>query len=206
MMEKKSMIYRNAVIGVGVLCAILLVALVYSVINYTSMLQNKDYQIASLNAQINDLQNQIKSLNSQIAAAGTNSQVQVSGTIQWTEIFRIEFVDARARDYQNYNLPNGTIQTSTPVLTDHSYSVLVIGGLSYEVRLYSSASISLANIQKDQLFSIIYMVFPLIPNRSSSELVTDLSFLKKFSDFAQHLKFFVDYITGASGGFAIGDN
>ena len=78
------MSYRNAVIGVGVLCAVLVVALAYSVLSYTAMLQDKDATIAALTGQssstasgkdaiiadqqnqINDLQGQVSSLNSQI--------------------------------------------------------------------------------------------------------------------------------------------
>ena len=154
-MSGKNVVMRNAVVVLSVVCAIALISISVIFVYHDSIfqsssnsqiadLQNQIAQIqsqkTSLESQIADLQNQINSLNSQLAAAGTNNQVQVSGTIQWTEIFRIEFVDARARDYDVYNLPNGTIQTSAPVLTDHSYSVLLIGGLSYEVRLYSSAT------------------------------------------------------------------
>ena len=154
-MSGKNVVMRNAVVVLSVVCAIALISISVIFVYHDSIfqsssnsqiadLQNQIAQIqsqkTSLESQIADLQNQINSLNSQLAAAGTNNQVQVSGKIQWTEIFRIEFVDARARDYDVYNLPNGTIQTSAPVLTDHSYSVLLIGGLSYEVRLYSSAT------------------------------------------------------------------
>ena len=75
MTEKKGVAYRNAVIGVGILCAILLVALAYSVMNYTAMLQDKDRTIASLSGNTNtsdgdtiiaDLRNQINQKNAEI--------------------------------------------------------------------------------------------------------------------------------------------
>lgn len=87
-MTEKEKKLRAAAIGVGTLCAILLIALAYSVVTYTSMLQNKDSQIESLNSQIatlggkpnpntstqvSDLQTQIANLNSQIS--GLNSQI-----------------------------------------------------------------------------------------------------------------------------------
>jgi TolA-binding protein len=80
MSEKKSS-YRNITIGIGVLSGILLIALAYSVFIYTSMLRDKDAQIASLNTQIatlggnpnpntstevSDLQAQIASLQKQV--------------------------------------------------------------------------------------------------------------------------------------------
>jgi hypothetical protein len=49
---EKKVVSRNVVIGLGALCAILLVALVYSFVNYTSVLRDKDSLIDSLNAQI----------------------------------------------------------------------------------------------------------------------------------------------------------
>ena len=80
MTENKSN-YKNITIGVGVLCGILLIAVFYSIVVYTSMLRDKDEQIASLNTQIaslggnpnpntstevSDLQAQIASLQNQI--------------------------------------------------------------------------------------------------------------------------------------------
>jgi hypothetical protein len=58
--------------------------------------------------------------------AGTNNQVQVSGTIQETGIISIQFISL-----------NGNISTSATV-TNGVYSVLVIGGQSYNVNLISS--------------------------------------------------------------------
>jgi hypothetical protein len=54
-MSDKKVVSRNVAIGLGALCAILLVALVYSFVNYTTVLRDKDSLIASLNAQIVDL-------------------------------------------------------------------------------------------------------------------------------------------------------
>lgn len=83
--------YRNTVIGVGVLCAILLVALAYSVITYTAMLQDKDATIASLRGQsstspntsdkdaiIADQQNQINSLQGQVDSLKSAKLISVN--------------------------------------------------------------------------------------------------------------------------------
>lgn len=48
---------NSVAIGVGVLCAVLLIALAYSVMNYTSMLQDKDRTIASLSGQNTNVPN-----------------------------------------------------------------------------------------------------------------------------------------------------
>jgi hypothetical protein len=54
-MSGKKVVSRNVVIGVGVLCVVLSIALAYSVVSYVLMLRDKDSLIASLNAQIVDL-------------------------------------------------------------------------------------------------------------------------------------------------------
>jgi hypothetical protein len=83
--------YRNIVIGVGVLCAILFVALAYSVMTYTAMLQDKDATIASLRGQsstspntsdkdaiIADQQNQINSLQGQVDSLKSAKLISVN--------------------------------------------------------------------------------------------------------------------------------
>ena len=54
-MSEKKVVSRNVVIGVGALCVVLSIALVYSVVSYALMLRDKDSLIDSLNAQIVDL-------------------------------------------------------------------------------------------------------------------------------------------------------
>ena len=54
-MSEKKVVSRNVVIGVGALCVVLSIALVYSVVNFALMLRDKDSLIDSLNAQIVDL-------------------------------------------------------------------------------------------------------------------------------------------------------
>ena len=75
-MSEKKTVYKPLTIGVGALCAVLLIALSYSVVNYNSIIRDKDAQITSLNMQIanlggnasdkdtiiTDLQNQVKNL------------------------------------------------------------------------------------------------------------------------------------------------
>jgi hypothetical protein len=58
--------------------------------------------------------------------AGVNNQVQVSGTVSVTQTGTIEF-----------NSLNGTIRTSASI-TNVGYSVLLVGGQSYTVYVYSS--------------------------------------------------------------------
>jgi len=58
------------------------------------------------------------------SGAGTNNQVQVSGTISEAQTGTIEF------DNQN-----GTIHT-TGQITNGEYSVLLVGGQSYSVEIY----------------------------------------------------------------------
>ncbi len=56
--------------------------------------------------------------------AGTNNQVQVSGTIEETGISSIEFTNL-----------NGTISSSAPIING-VYSILLVGGQSYNVDLF----------------------------------------------------------------------
>jgi hypothetical protein len=58
------------------------------------------------------------------SGAGTNNQVQVSGTIQQLQIFGIKFV----------SIPDGNISTTSP-LYNGGYKALLIGGQSYNVYL-----------------------------------------------------------------------
>lgn len=57
---------------------------------------------------------------------GANNQVQVSGSIQETNIIEIGFA----------SIPNGTISSTTAV-TNGGYRVLLIGGKLYTVDLYA---------------------------------------------------------------------
>lgn len=126
-MTQKQTTYKGFAIGVGVLCAVLTIALVYSVFAYASLLRD----IASREAQITDLQNQIADLQNQIAAAGTNSQVQVSGTVYGKQTGTIYF-----------RTSNESVRTSSPI-TDGKYSVLLVGGQSYDIYIdhYSCNSV-----------------------------------------------------------------
>lgn len=70
-MSEKRNIYKITTIGVLVLCAVLLIALAYSVMTYTSLLQGKDAEIlywqnqaSSASSDINSLQAQVDQLES----------------------------------------------------------------------------------------------------------------------------------------------
>jgi len=51
-MSEKRVVDRNVAIGIGVLCIVLLVAIVGVVFDYTSILNNKDSQITDLQSQV----------------------------------------------------------------------------------------------------------------------------------------------------------
>ena len=51
-MKKKKVVNRNVAIGIGVLCIVLLVTMIGLVVDYTSVLNNKDSQIANLQSQV----------------------------------------------------------------------------------------------------------------------------------------------------------
>jgi hypothetical protein len=82
MSEKgKGAVYRNAAIGVGIFCAVLLVAIVYSYVTYNSLLQDKDNQIAHLNSQLSSIQSQNSQNSQNLAdkdATIANLQAQLS--------------------------------------------------------------------------------------------------------------------------------
>jgi hypothetical protein len=50
--KKKKVVNRNVAIGIGVLCIVLLVTMIGLVVDYTSVLNNKDSQIANLQSQV----------------------------------------------------------------------------------------------------------------------------------------------------------
>lgn len=58
-------------------------------------------------------------------SAGTNNQVQMSGTVQATQTGTIEFNEV-------YSLNTTHVQSSAPI-KDGTYSVLLVGGKSYNV-------------------------------------------------------------------------
>jgi hypothetical protein len=62
---------------------------------------------------------------------GANNQVQVSGSIQESQVIEIEFI----------SIPNGTIDSTTAV-TNGGYRILLIGGQSYTVHLIAQSQYS----------------------------------------------------------------
>ena len=146
-MSGKNVAMRNAVITLSIVCVIALISIPVIFVYHNSIFQLKDQEITRLNGLINqnpqpssnpqiaDLQNQIADLQnqkanlestiaelrSQIAAAGTHSQVQVSGTV---------------RDYQTgtiyFRTSNESVRTSSPII-DGKYNALLIGGESYDI-------------------------------------------------------------------------
>lgn len=72
-MSEKKVVSRNITIGLGVICIVLVVALVVMKFDYESTLNNKDSNIISLSEQNDSLNSQIESYNSTIASL--NSQI-----------------------------------------------------------------------------------------------------------------------------------
>jgi hypothetical protein len=67
------------------------------------------------------------------SGAGTNNQVQVSGTISETQSGSVYFYNLAPR--------NQTISTTSPI-TNGQYSALLVGGQSYNVNIYDSTGYS----------------------------------------------------------------
>jgi predicted PurR-regulated permease PerM len=91
-------------------------------------------QVQNLQNTTNNLQNQVTKLNSTLqgllnmSGAGVNNQVQVSGTTQEEHPSEMYF--------SSLGLVNGSrIQTSS-LITNGQYSVVLVGGQSYDVRIY----------------------------------------------------------------------
>jgi hypothetical protein len=91
-------------------------------------------QVQNLQNTTDNLQNQVTKLNSTLqgllnmSGAGVNNQVKVSGTIQEKQPSLIYF--------SSLGLLNGShIQTSGLIINDQ-YSVLIVGGQSYNVTIY----------------------------------------------------------------------
>lgn len=118
--------------GLTVALVILCVVSIATTIGVTAYCVSK---IASLNSQISSQNSKISSLNSQISdlnstlqhtGFGVNNQVQVSGTVLWTNVTVIQFS----------NLAGNV--TTTALVTKGSYSVVIVGGQSYNIRLLGS--------------------------------------------------------------------
>lgn len=125
-MSENKRTYRSVAIAVGVLCAVLITAMAYSVVTYTSMLQNKDAQISALNTQIANLGGQpnpnpstsskdaqIAGLQNQIANLQNHLSLSIGTTLEtyyqyvrlncYTVVGGLETVDeAKWQDYPNY--------------------------------------------------------------------------------------------------------
>ncbi len=80
--------------------------------------------------QVQTLQNQVANLDSTLqgllnmSGAGVNNQVQVSGTVSVTQTGTMHFT----------SYPNSSIKSSVPI-TNGQYSVLLVGGISYNIEV-----------------------------------------------------------------------
>ena len=110
-MDEKKVVSRNVVVGVGALCAVLLFALGYSVVNYSSVLRDKESLIASLNAQIVDLggvPSQVPGISDKDAqiAALLNQLAEKSAELEGLSAPKLVAVDLKAEDNRlNLNTP-----------------------------------------------------------------------------------------------------
>jgi peptidoglycan hydrolase CwlO-like protein len=80
-MSEKRVVSRKVAIALGIICVLLIVGFVGAVANYSSIISEKDLQIASLNSQIAVKDAEIQSLRSQIdslnnAVASLNSEIR----------------------------------------------------------------------------------------------------------------------------------
>ena len=73
-MSEKKVVSRKVAIALGITCVLIAVGFVGAVANYTSIIGEKDLQIASLNLQIAEKNITISSLNSQIAVKDSEIQ------------------------------------------------------------------------------------------------------------------------------------
>jgi len=62
-MSEKKVVGRNVAIALGITCIVLAIGLVGAVMNYTSIISEKDNTIASLNSEIANFQEKIDDLN-----------------------------------------------------------------------------------------------------------------------------------------------
>ena len=163
--------YRNAVIGVGILCGILLIALVYSFLTYTAMLRDKDAIISSLSgtgsdrdAIIADLQNQIDQKDSQIN--NLNSQVSnlQSDVTSLNQIIDLQKSTVWISDETISNTPNSYTYW-TPTASYSGYVVVNVQSSTtsntYVQVLYNSHGVSYD--QRISVGSGGSAVFPILP-------------------------------------------
>jgi predicted PurR-regulated permease PerM len=152
----QKMNHRNVVIGVSVLCSVLLIALIYSVVFYTTMLQDKDSTIDSLSdsgsdkddtitylqnkiaqkdAEITELNGQISSLQGQIKSIKNITNLQES-TVWMNETIiqsarALDFWKFTA-DYAGYVVVDVQFSTTTKTFVSVLYSSY---GVSYGERV-----------------------------------------------------------------------
>jgi hypothetical protein len=94
-----------------------------SYIVYQPRIQNLSNTTTNLQSQVANLNSTLRGLLN-MSGAGIRNQVQVSGTVSETQSGTIEF--------RNYY---GNITSSVPI-TNGRYSILLVGGQSYDVYIY----------------------------------------------------------------------
>jgi len=103
-------------------------------------------QVQNLQNTTNNLQNQVTILNSTLqgllntSGAGANNQVQVTGTVQETQTNSIVFLNAET--IGNSSAPR---ITTSSLIVNGQYSVILLGGHSYLVTLFDSYESQLAS-------------------------------------------------------------
>jgi predicted PurR-regulated permease PerM len=123
-MSEKKVVSRNVAIGIGVICIVLVVALVVIIFDYELTLNNKDSTITSLSEQVDSLNSQIESYNSMIASL--NSQISSlqnqssSLSSQNTNLQnQVDSLNSQITELNSQiNTLNATVNTQTIVITE----------------------------------------------------------------------------------------
>ncbi len=118
-MSEKKVVNRDIAIGIGVLCVVLLAALVGAVFIYTSMLNNKDSQIADLQSQVEfgnstiDRLTAIVNLSNSTIWVNNESINQPAGNSSYTSwSFSVSYAGYVVVDVPSSSIPNTYVELS----------------------------------------------------------------------------------------------
>jgi len=145
-MSERKVVGKKVVIILGIICIILAVGLIGAIINYTSILKEKDGVIASLNSQVMSKDAQIVDLQSQID--------DLNATYNWLK--QHSFTYYVTQDYVNISnvciykelslwyYVNGTVTNTgnKPIKTVYIYAILVNPDGSKDFSPYRYATVS----------------------------------------------------------------
>jgi hypothetical protein len=158
----KRVVYRNATIGASVLCVFLIIAVAYSVLTYTTMLQGKDSEILywqnqatsqssdrnSLQAEIDQLERDKANLQSQLNQKNSeidnlNKIINLQQSTVWVNDETVSNPAGastywtRTANYAGYVVMNVETSTTTNTYVQVTYSS---HGVSYDEKITVGAS------------------------------------------------------------------